>query len=457
MNTMKRFFTGFLAVIMVLTMAFTVFAATEKGTITVDNPLEGQTYTAYKIFDVTYNEGKDSFSYTIDTGSRWYTMVSRYEGITLSRVGSSDKYIAEKNDKFSAAAFAEYLKRGLSGQVGTELIKKGDKAVAEGLDLGYYFVSSTSGALCNLTTTHPAATIHDKNDMPFDKTDDKADVEVGETVTYTITSKVPDTTGFDEYTYEIADTMSEGLTFQKDVKVTVGGAELATGKYTLTTNATGFRLVIKVKEIQDLVGKEIKVTYTAVVNEKAVAVVSKNNATLKYSNDPTDTSKTTTMTDEETVYSAKIVIDKFEKDNETKKLAGAKFVLKNEAGNKYYKWNDTEKKVEWVTSKDDATTVTTDDNGAAAFNGLKNGTYKLEETEAPAGYNMLTDDIKITINGSDANVNSLTVTQQVANGTGSTLPETGGIGTTIFYAVGGVLVIGAAVLLVTKKRMSTRR
>lgn len=457
MNTMKKLFSALLAVVMVLAMAFTAFAATETGTITVDNPLEGQTYTAYKIFDVTYNEGKDSFSYTIENTSKWYTMVSHYEGITLTKVGSSNKYIAKKSDSFSAAAFAAYLKTGLSGKEGTELTKMGDKAVAEGLDLGYYLVSSVNGALCNLTTTHPTATIHDKNDMPFDKTDDKADVQVGETVNYTITGKVPDTTGFAKYTYEIADTMSDGLTFQKDVKVTVGGNTLAAsdGVYTLIQTEKGFTLAFDVMKMQGQVGNKIEVTYTAVVNEKAVAVVSKNKATLKYSNDPTDTSNTTTITEEETVYSAKIVIDKYESGNTGNKLAGAKFVLKNADG-KYYNYENN--KVTWVDTKGDAIEVTTDNNGAADFKGLKNGTYKLEETEAPAGYNMLTNDIEVTINGSDANNGTgLTVNVEVANSTGTTLPETGGIGTTIFYAVGGVLVIGAAVLLVTKKRMSTRR
>lgn len=452
MNTMKRFFTGFLAVIMVLTMAFTVFAATEKGTITVDNPLEGQTYTAYKIFDVTYNEGKDSFSYTIDSTSAWYNVVKDYDGITLSRVGSSDKYIVKKNDNFSAAAFAEHLKANRTGKTGKALTKTGETAVVKNLDLGYYFVSSSNGALCNLTTTHPTATIHDKNDMPFDKTDDKADVEVGETVTYTITGKVPDTTGFTKYMYKISDTMSAGLTFNKDINVTIDGK--TTNKYGATIREDGFILVFSVMEMQDLVGKEIKVTYTATVNKDAVAVVSKNNATLEYSNNPTDTTNTDKITEEETVYSAKIVIVKYESGKKDNKLAGAKFVLKNADG-KYYQYKNNQ--VTWVDTPGDAAEVTTDDNGAAAFNGLKNGTYYLEETEAPAGYNMLTSDVEVKINGSDADTTTLTKKVEVENGTGSTLPETGGIGTTIFYAVGGVLVIGAAVLLVTKKRMSTRR
>ena len=96
------------------------------------------------------------------------------------------------------------------------------KATATGLDLGYYFVTSTNGALCNLTTTDPAVTIHDKNDMPFKKEVDKTNVDVGQAVTFKITGKVPDYTGFTKYTYLITDTMTNGLTFKDDVKVMVG-------------------------------------------------------------------------------------------------------------------------------------------------------------------------------------------------------------------------------------------
>ena len=294
--------------------------------------------------------------------------------------------------------------------------------------------------------------------------DDKTSVEVGETVSYTITGKVPDTTGFTTYEYTIADTMSAGLTFQKNVAVTVDGVTLDAGKYVLNQTDNGFTLTIKVMELQEKVGKEIKVTYTAVTNDKAVTVISKNSATLTYSNNPTDSeSKTTTPKYEETVYSAKLVIDKYQKDNKSKKLANAKFVLKNDEG-KYYKYTAATEsaaaQVEWVKNQADATEVTTDTNGAAAFNGLKDGTYKLVETAAPAGYNLLANEVEVTINGADAtevDLSSLTATAKVENSTGTTIPETGGIGTTIFYVAGGLLVLGAVILLITKKRMSSAK
>lgn len=464
MKTVARIASLLLALVMVFGLSVTAFAA-GPGTITVDNPLEGQTYTAYKIFDVTYDEDKSTYAYSIAGDSEWYAVVSPYDGITLTKAASENTYAVTKNDSFSAAAFANVLKAAVEGKTGTVLKLADGKATATGLDLGYYFVTSSTGALCNLTTTNPDATIHDKNDVPFGKVDDKASVEVGETVSYTITGKVPDYTGFTTYTYLITDTMSEGLTFQKDAKVTVGGTDVTSActiTYDVDSNANKFTVSIPVMNYA--IGAEIKVTYTAVTNDNAVTVISKNSATLTYSNNPTDSSKTTTTPEDiETVYSAKLVIDKYQKDDESKKLANAKFVLKNAEG-KYYKYTAATEsaaaKVEWVENQTDATEVTTDNNGAAAFNGLKDGTYYLVETAAPAGYNLLANEVEVTINGAKAtevDLSSLTATAKVENSTGTTIPETGGIGTTIFYVAGGLLVLGAVILLITKKRMSSAK
>lgn len=476
MKRTKRLASLLLAIVLVFALATTALAA-ETGSITVDNPIANQTYTAYKIFDVTYNTDKSAYSYTIDSNSEWYGTVTAYaateaNGLTLAQVNDSTTYIVTTSNAFSAPAFALALKAAVSGKNGTTLTAQSDGTVSvSNLPLGYYFVTSTNGALCNLTTTNPTVTIHDKNDIPFDKVDDKESVDVGQIVNYTITGKVPDYTGFTTYTYLITDIMSEGLTFQKDVKVTVGGTDVTnacTITYDVESNANKFTVSIPVMSYT--IGAEIKVTYTAVVNENAVAKIEKNHATLTYSNDPTNSeSKTTTPPDEETVYSAKIVLNKYVKDNNTKKLANAKFVLyKNvttgEGGTAatttlYYKWNDTTKKVEWVENKDDATVKTTDNQGATSFDGLADGTYYLEETEAPAGYNKLTAPVTVVVNGANAvttDLSSLTVTQDVENETGAILPSTGGMGTTLFYVLGGVLVVGAVVLLVTKKRMSAK-
>ena len=297
--------------------------------------------------------------------------------------------------------------------------------------------------------------------MPFKKVADKTNADVGQIVTYTITGKVPDYTGFDTYTYTIEDTMSDGLTFNQDsLKVKVGDEVLSAGATTFkaTTDANHIKVDIFVKNFK--IGDPIEVTYKATVNEKAIAVVSENKATLTYSNNPTDSTKTnTTPAEIVKVYTSKIVIDKFESGKETTKLPNAKFVLykKEKTGEiVYYQWDDTAKKVKWVANMDDATVVTTNAQGEATFRGLADGTYYLVETEAPAGYNPLTEPFEVKVEGSSMDTTKLSVTAKVANKTGTTLPSTGGMGTTIFYVLGSALVLGAVVLLVTKKRMSTK-
>ena len=462
-----------LALVMVFALATTAFATapgtTTTGSITVDNPVADRTYTAYKIFDVVYDDARVNYSYTIKGDSEWYNTVNGYateaNGLTLTPVAdtTANTYVVTITDAFSAPKFAAALNAEVTGKTGKTLTKaeSANTAAVSGLELGYYFVSSNTGALCNLTTTNPTVTIHDKNDMPFEKTDNKVSADVGETVNYTITGKVPDTTGFETYTYEIADTMSDGLTFKKDVKVTVGSADVTADcnvAYNANGNANSFTVTIPVMSYQ--IGAAIEVTYTATVNEKAIAVVSNNEAKLTYSNNPTDSeSKTTTPAQKQEVYSSKIVIDKFETGKKTTKLPNAKFVLYKEVTTDaetslvYYKWN-TDKKVEWVTDMAAATVMTTNDQGEATFGGLADGTYHLVETEAPAGYNPLTAPVPVTVAGSSTDTTKLSVTAEVENKTGTTLPTTGGMGTTVFYVLGAVLVLGAVVLLVTKKRMS---
>ena len=473
-----------LALVMVFALATTAFAAetgtTGNGTITVANPVEGRTYTAYKVFDVTYDES-GHYSYTLPAfptdDSTWYSMVRAYatkkdSGLIAHVVSIDDTESGAESvffttdDKFSPAEFAAYLKGmlGANHPTGHELTEQEDGTVSvSGLDLGYYFVASDTGALCNLTTTNPTATIHDKTDMHFGKTADATDVEVGQTVNYTITGKVPAYTGFNTYTYRIEDTMTDGLTFKKDVKVTVGGTDVTadcTVNYDVNKNANSFTVTVPVLLKKYKIGDEIKATYSATVNQKAIAVVSENAAKLIYSNDPT-TGETKTITPPVVkVYTSQIVIDKYEAGKEDTKLPNAEFILykKETSGDttttKYYKWNETDEKVEWVEDRAAATVVVTDMYGRTYFFGLANGTYYLVETKAPAGYNRLEEPAEIKVEGSTTDTTKLSNIAKVPNSTGTTLPSTGGMGTTVFYVLGAVLVLGAVVLLVTKKRMS---
>lgn len=461
MKTMKKLTCVMVALVLILALCVTAFAA-GTGSITVDNPKGGVTYTAYKIFDVVYNTDKDknAYSYTIAGSSPWYSVVDAYaktadSHLTLAKAASEDTYIVTTTAGFSAAKFSAALKAAVDENKNAISLPVADgKATASGLDLGYYLVVGANEALANLTTTNPDVIIHDKNDVPFDKVDDKESVEVGEVVNYTINGKVPDTTGFTSYDYIITDTMSEGLTFNRNVTVEVDGKPLATDMYELSYPESGvdFQLTIYVMDIQDKVSQPIVVKYTATVNENAIAKISENDAKLVYSNNPTDSKKHGELTDKETVYSAKIVIDKYDANvaDKSKKLDGAEFVLKNSEG-KFYKYDTSANKVVWVDTRKEADVFVTTVNGEAEVRGLKDGTYTLIETKAPAGYNLLSKAIEVVIAGSNSDATTLTYKVDVGNSTGSLLPGTGGIGTRIFYIAGAALLLGAVVVLLVKK------
>ena len=465
MKTMRKLFRVLLALAMTLALAVPAFAA-EAGSITITNPQGDHTYTAYKIFDVTYSGV--NHSYTISDTDAAFSTVKKYadepaNSLNLTAVANTNKYNVSIDADFSAASFAQYLKTKVGSLgTGTDFTTDGNTVKASGLALGYYFISGTSGTVCELATAKDIQ-IRDKNEVPEikkDVDDNDRTVEIGQKLTYTITGKVPSTKGYDEFTYQVTDTMTEGLTFNKDVKVTIGGTDVTA---TIRDIENGFVASVNMMSYQDQIDAPVVITYTATVNEKAIQSDKETNtATLKYSNDPANKDSFKESSVKVEVFSFNIVINKYATGNENTKLEGAKFVLKN-AENKYYKYDAATKAVSWVAGKADATEVTTDANGAARFDGLQAGTYSLEETVAPAGYNQLIKDITIVLdkNGS-ATIDGAasapgadhSLTTGVANSTGTVLPETGGTGTVIFVALGALAVICAGVFLVTNKRMS---
>lgn len=497
MKKMKKLFSLALALVMVMGLTMVAGAAETDGDITIVNGLKGKTYNAYRIFDVTYDSTKTNFSYTLATNSPWMRVVEEYFTVTPT-AANPDVSVAEVKAGFSAAAFAADLELALYGRNASEGVAAvaptvTDTPVATSGELtadgpvtletgkfGYYLVTGGMGSLCNLTNTTPTATIYDKNDKPTiekEVDDEDKSVYVGQVLNYTITGKVPDTTGYTTYKYEIKDTMGKGLTYNKDVTVTVDRTTYAEKDVTITNTDDGFTVNIAVMNMQQSVGAEIRVNYSATVNkdaEDAPAADTTNNAELTYSSNPT-TNDEGTHDSNVTVHTAKIQIVKYDgatatvgEDNrlvatdagkDITYLSGAEFKLARLAsdsevdpafaGYEYYVRNETTGEVTWTDDIDEATPVTTDTNGIANIPGLENGDYLLAETKAPEGFNLLADPIEVTV---EANGPQVTVKQNVQNLSGAELPATGGIGTTIFTVTGAILMIGAAVLFLTKKR-----
>lgn len=512
MKSMKKFMALLLVVVLTLALATTAFAAGTDPSITVNGTTKDKTYDIYKIFDLTYSdvpaqgtEGEPGYvpasqnvSYEID--SDWvnffigtgapgagYLLSAQPAGGSLNQLTYNGSYYYINITESNVADFAQdALAWCADNSPAADASKTADGttltfAASDGVTLGYYLVypqgatdvADSYASLCSLTSTVPTAEVNVKATYPeIDKTVDDESVEVGQTVTFTVTGQVPDTTGYSYYKYEVKDTMSAGLTFTDavdNIKVTFGSTEITvpeTGKVTYTIANNGFDLVFDMTKYQTYKGQDITITYDAVVNDAAVATLTENGVTLTYSNDPANANSTETTPEIEVqVYTSEIVIDKYDGADDTKKLSGAKFVLvkKTTDGGSttetFYKYTaataSAAAKVEWVSSLADATVVETV-NGAAEFNGLEDGTYYLRETVAPKGFNLLTEDTTVTIahtTTSDDKPIGISQEADVANNAGTVLPETGGFGTTMLIVLGSVLFMATAIVLVTKKRM----
>lgn len=452
-------------------MTLTAFADETVGSITISGTKEGKIYEIYKIFDLTM-ASSTAVAYTIDTdwvaffagdGASYITDTAA-EGLNPITVDGKAKYINITEDNVAEFAQAALVYAASLPAADAAKTAVSDSVAFTDLALGYYLVypqgatdiKEEFGSICSLTSTVPSVNVVVKAEYPtIEKTDDAVSADVGQIVTYKITGKVPDTTGFDTYTYTVSDVMSDGLTFRQDVVVYFGDTLVGvTPDYESTAN--GFSVTFDMAKWQDHKGEDIVITYTATVNENAVepGTVEKNSATLTYSHDPKDETKTTTTPpEEENVYSSQIVIDKVDGEDNSVKLEGAQFVLMNEAKNAYYKL--AEGAVSWVAAEEDATVVTTDENGTASFDGLKNGTYFLKEIQSPDGYNLLTEMVQVTVNGADNKNTSVSVVSIVENNSGTTLPSTGGAGTTAIYLGGSILMLASMILLIAKKRIQS--
>ncbi|MGN0704961.1 MAG: SpaH/EbpB family LPXTG-anchored major pilin, partial [Lentihominibacter sp.] len=475
----------------------TAFAANNTAhTITITNDKSGHTYSAYQVFAGDISKGKLTnivWGSGVD-GANLLTELNKNTAFASCTDAESVADVVATLSGDELDAFAKTVNRFLSATAAASVSSIPYTMTVYGD--GYYLVKDTAAV-----TGDDAATkiilkvlgnveVAPKSSTPsIDKVIVNADIDngkgtaqdVGSVVNFKLTSKVPAMDGYDTYAYIVNDTMSAGLTFNNDVAVTIDGESYAA--FTVAQNGQSFTITFNnFIDQKTNAGKDIVITYSATINENALTTDEETNTVnLEYSNNPNDnTSKGKTPDSIVYVYDFDIVIDKYT-GNETSgdRLAGAKFVLYKTVDSKklYYFYNEEVDKVEWIEKADDAavtaaikagtiTEVTTDASGKAKFQGLDSGTYYLHETEAPAGYNLLKEDVTVTITatyGADGQITSSSATstnhgqyqqvQKIENKSGATLPSTGGMGTTLLYIIGAILVVGAGVLLVARRRM----
>lgn len=510
MKHIKKLASLLLALVMVFALATTAFAdETTTYSITINNSAEGHTYEAYQIFtgDLVEKDGTKILSNIV-----WGSGISEAGQTALGDAAAKAETLKTEDD---AKAFAKAVAPYLTTAAGSTNTVTDGKYVISGLAAGYYLVKDQDGSLTgdsdsyteyiiqvvgNVTATPKSDVpevekkVKDTNETTGETTgwQDSADYDIGDSIPFQLKATLADNvSSYTTYKVVFHDTLSKGLTYNNDAKVYIGGTETNGFTVTATVNADGTTtLTVSCDDVKALgAGNSsvITVEYTAKLNENAVlgSAGNPNEVYLEYSNNPNKSENGNNETGETPkdvviVFTYKTIINKV--DSENAPLTGAAFKLE-----KLIKGKDGAAGT-WTTVKEFTVDETTT---SFTFSGLDDGQYKLTETKTPAGYNTIdpiyfvieaTHDVTAdaptlkTLNAylTDANGNKQTemkdgesvnidlgtvdltagsITTTVVNKSGAQLPETGGIGTTIFYVLGGVLVLAAVVLLVTKKRM----
>lgn len=505
MKRIKKLVAAMLTAIMMMTMTVTAYAA-GSCTLTVTTKggqdLKGQTINLYKLFDVTESKSGETTNYAYTVNDTYKgtlaSVLNIQENSTNEKIVQAVTALGESNNakvqKFANDFTAKALTSNLAVTKTSGKITEENKTSCEftELDAGYYLVYVTGGKEIQsslVTVDATTSKVELKTEGPsISKTADKTTVEIGQVVTYTVKGSIPDTTGYDQYQYIIHDTLSKGLDFVNDangtalgegitnVNVTVAFTDAdVTDKGTAPTTATldtankrkmNLDLSAWVKANQANKGKAFTVTYYAKVNKDA-EVTNNNKASLEYGNNPTDT--TTTTPSEAKTNTYPLDINKI-KTGTKEQLNGATFKLYRNSveSNNVVKVSAVAGKagcyvVDSNSADTEMATVATNIDGKGYnlhINGLAAGTYYLEETKAPDGFNKLTDPIKVTITktgdtewtvskGEDVETDKII---DVENSTGSLLPSTGGAGVIVFAGVAILLVFGVVVSFIRDKR-----
>lgn len=530
--------TGILLLVAMLFMIAAPAMAVQTGTLTIKGTTAGKTYELYKVLDLT--QSGDAYSYTVNEDFAGFSMETMDDKNLVEYIGT----LTSDSDAISnlAQALVKYaIEKGISP---ADRVAANSATATATLDYGYYVMNPAGGseAAGNYATMFSLNTLSGKNTVinvkaEYPTVDKQVQVDdensasanaasIGDEITFTLTSKVPDLTGYKWYKFVAVDTLSAGLDYGEVKSITVGKSTLDASAYTVNESADGKTIRFILHDFvaaRYTAGDTIVITYTATLNEQAsVGTANDNTAKLEYSNDPSytqnhdrdnndfgDEPKGESESSKTETYTTSLTIHKVDGDGEP--LAGAKFRITGDGVNKvvttgdvfvedetgaYWKLTDgtytttnpategidqdkydstdikyTKRTVTETIEKSETTNVEAyvDENGKLTFAGLGEGTYTISEIVTPDGYNSIPDfDITISFNADteeftlkNDNGDSLSsgklLSMDVVNQTGSVLPSTGGIGTTIFYAVGGVLVVGAGVLLITRKRMSVEK
>lgn len=514
MKNMKKLFSLALALVMMMALVVTAGATSTEptGTITINRPADmaaNQTamYHVYCVFAMTKAANADNESgYAYTAGKAVKEAIEADENVSgyfafTTIAGDENNFVVKATDTYgtedAAKAFATWLKTNASGlDVWNRTANLEENAVSvtvENAPYGYYFIDSNVGTLLQLDSLDPDITVVDKNKAPtIDKIEDNETgvKNIGDTVTFTIT--IDAKAGAESY--KVYDKLGEGLNPNNDVTVkknenvvdvTVKENETdalagdcavtyATEAKPITYTKGGNQYSADFKvEFSDsfMAGlgdaDKITISYTAVINDKAVSKSIGNSATMEYGDNKwTSDSTTHGGPNEDGNYMGVITIDKF--DGATKgKLAGATFQLLDSAKNEINvkavmkQVEDPENPDEmidgdvvdyYIPDENGTASIVTDEIGVAKIEGLGAGKYYLHETKAPDGYNLATTDAEVELTYDKQTFTVSSQVKGIANNTGTELPSTGGIGTTIFTVTGALLMIGAAVLFLTKKR-----